>query len=78
MENMTTTALLNVLPDPVLLIDAEKQILAANIAAKNLLGDQIEGRTLTLALRHPDILDAVDEVLNGRRPYPPFTESAEH
>ena len=65
MENMTTTALLNVLPDPVLLIDAEKQILAANIAAKNLLGDQIEGRTLTLALRHPDILDAVDEVLNG-------------
>ena len=65
METTATTAILHVLPDPVLLIDAEKQILVANIAAKNLLGDQIEGRALTLALRHPDILDAVDEVLNG-------------
>ena len=65
METTATTAILHVLPDPVLLIDAEKQILAANVAAKNLLGDQIEGRALTLALRHPDILDAVDEVLNG-------------
>ncbi len=65
METTATTAILHVLPDPVLLIDAEKRILAANIAAKNLLGDQIEGRALTIALRHPDILDAVDEVLNG-------------
>ena len=65
METTATTAILHVLPDPVLLIDAEKQILVANIAAKNLLGDQIEGRELTLTLRHPDILDAVDEVLNG-------------
>ena len=65
METTATTAILHALPDPVLLIDAEKQILAANVAAKNLLGDQIEGRALTLALRHPDILDAVDEVLNG-------------
>ena len=65
METTATYAILHILPDPVLLIDAEKQILAANIAAKNLLGDQIEGRALTLALRHPDILDAVDEVLNG-------------
>ena len=65
METTATYAILHILPDPVLLIDAEKQILAANSAAKNLLGDQIEGRALTLALRHPDILDAVDEVLNG-------------
>lgn len=65
MEATATTAILHVLPDPVLLIDSEKQVLAANIAAKNLLGDQIEGRALTLTLRHPDILDALDEVLNG-------------
>ena len=65
METTATNAILHALPDPVLLIDAEKQILAANIAAKNLLGDQIEGGALTLALRHPDILDAVDEVLTG-------------
>ena len=65
METTATTAILHALPDPVLLIDAEKQILAANVAAKNLLGDQIEGRALTSALRHPDILDAVDEVLTG-------------
>ena len=65
METTATTAILHVLPDPVLLIDAEKQILAANIAAKNLLGNQLEGRALALALRHPDVLDAVDEVLNG-------------
>jgi two-component system phosphate regulon sensor histidine kinase PhoR len=65
METTTTTAILHVLPDSVLLIDAEKQILVANIAAKNLLGDRIEGGTLTLALQHPNILDAVNEVLNG-------------
>lgn len=65
METTATAAILQALPDPVLLIDGEKTILTANDAAKDLLGAQIEGRSLALALRHPEVLDAVNDVLGG-------------
>lgn len=65
MEASATTAILHALPDPVLLLDTEKRVVAANKAAKELLGAQIEGRSLAMAIRHPDVLDAVNEVLEG-------------
>ncbi|MEL0112801.1 MAG: histidine kinase dimerization/phospho-acceptor domain-containing protein, partial [Rickettsiales bacterium] len=65
MEASATTAILHALPDPVLLLDIEKRVVAANKAAKELLGAQIEGRSLAMAIRHPDVLDAVNEVLKG-------------
>ncbi len=65
METAATATILQALPDPVLLIDGEKTIVTANDAAKNLLGAQIEGRSLALALRQPEVLDAVNDVLGG-------------
>jgi len=65
MDASATTAILHALPDPVLLLDTEKRVVAANKAAKELLGAQIEGRSLAMAIRHPDVLDAVNEVLKG-------------
>lgn len=66
MATTVTTAILHALPEPVLLLDDQKVILAANSAAKDLLGGQIEGRSLAMALRQPEILDAVNDVLAGR------------
>ena len=65
METAAAAAILKALPNPVLLIDSEKTIVTANDAAKNLLGAEIEGRTLALALRQPEVLDAVNDVLGG-------------
>ncbi|MBL93821.1 MAG: two-component sensor histidine kinase [Magnetovibrio sp.] len=65
MTTVATAAILQALPDPVLLIDGKKTIVSANDAAKNLLGAQIEGRSLVLALRQPEVLDAVNDVLGG-------------
>jgi len=52
MDASATTAILHALPDPVLLLDTEKRVVAANKAAKELLGAQIEGRSLAMAIRH--------------------------
>ena len=65
METVATAAILKALSNPVLLIDGENTIVTANDAAKTLLGDEIEGRTLALALRQPEVLDAVKDVLGG-------------
>ncbi len=56
---------LNGLPDPLLLLDGEGVIRRANPAARQLLGPRVEGRPLAKVLRHPDLLQAVDRVLNG-------------
>ena len=63
MEIATTMVILDALPNPVLLLDSQKTIVAANSAAKELLGAEIEGRSLAIALRHPEILDAVNAVI---------------
>ncbi|MFC7536530.1 sensor histidine kinase [Sphingomonas sp. GCM10030256] len=51
-------ALLNALEEPALLVSGE-QTLAANPAATRLLGSQIAGRDLRLAVRHPRVLELV-------------------
>ena len=63
MEIATTMVILDALPNPVLLLDSQKTIVAANSAAKEFLGAEIEGRSLAIALRHPEILDAVNAVI---------------
>ena len=65
MDTPATTAVLDALPDPVLLLDSTKSIVAANQSARDLLGNQIKGRSLALAIRDPEVLDAVNEVLSG-------------
>lgn len=60
-----TTRILDAFPAPVLLIDEDCNVTEANKAAKELFGNDIEDRSLTLALRHPAALDAVAHAVAG-------------
>lgn len=57
--------IIQLLPEPVMLLDAARRVVAANPAAKALFAAPAEGRNLAYALRHPALLDAVDEVIGG-------------
>jgi two-component system phosphate regulon sensor histidine kinase PhoR len=68
-------AVVESLPDPVLVITArdaldlaDRRIAFANLAARELLRLQGEGMSLVSAIRHPRVLEAVDESLFGRMP----------
>lgn len=50
---------LNGLADPALVLDFRRQVVAANPAARELFGQQIEGRDIRLILRQPEILSAI-------------------
>jgi len=58
-------AVLSALPEPLLLIDAERRIVSANPSALDLLGPRLAGRDLGAALRVPAVLEATDAVLAG-------------
>ena len=51
-------------PDAVILVDAERRIVFVNEAASSLFNSTIIGRDLSISVRHPSVLAAVDEVLN--------------
>ena len=60
------------LPDPVLVVSAQnaedpadRRLVFANAAARDLLRIQTEGGPLVAAIRHPRVLEAVDEALFG-------------
>jgi len=53
------------LPDPVILLDGEREVRAANLAAKELFDSRMVGVDLALSLRHPTVLSCVDAVLSG-------------
>ena len=53
------------LPEPMLLLGANRRIVRANEAAVQLLGDRLVDRDLAGALRHPAVLTAADAVLRG-------------
>jgi two-component system phosphate regulon sensor histidine kinase PhoR len=57
--------LLAEIPDPLLLVDADKRLLLANPAAEELYGNATTGRDLVSILRKPELLEAVDRVLGG-------------
>lgn len=65
LQSTTADAILNALPDPVLLLDGTRTIARANFAARKFFGNDIVGNDLTAALRHPTVLQAADEVLGG-------------
>ena len=58
--------ILNALTEPVFLVNAGRQITHANEAAETLFGGGLAGRNLVHAIRHPDALDSVEEVLRGK------------
>lgn len=51
--------LLEGLPDPALLIDADARIVSSNAAARRQMQFEARGQYLTSILRHPDVLEAV-------------------
>ncbi|MFN8720954.1 MAG: ATP-binding protein [Rhodospirillales bacterium] len=61
-------AILEALHDPLLLLGSDRQVRRANAAARDLLGDRLDGRDLAATLRNPQLLDAVDQVLAGGPP----------
>ena len=59
------TEILTTFPDPLLLINARREIVDANAAARELFGESLVRRDLSVAIRNPGILDAADGVLRG-------------
>ncbi len=53
------------LPDPLLLVDENKRLRLANAAAEELYGNVSAGRDLVSIMRQPELLEAVDRVLEG-------------
>ena len=58
-------ALLEALPDPLILVGAGRRVRLANQAARGLLGERVGDGDLALTLRHPEVTAAVDAVLGG-------------
>jgi len=57
--------LLDQLPDPVILLNDAREIVAINRHARDVLGIGATGRDLALSLRHPAVLAAVETVSSG-------------
>lgn len=60
-----TPSWLDGLPDPILVITADRRIAAVNGLATTLLGPGLIGRPLSLVLRDPEVIAAVEAVVNG-------------
>ena len=58
-------AILEAIPEPLILVDRERRVVRANAAARVLFGDSVAGRDLDTVLRYPDVLDAAEEYLAG-------------
>jgi two-component system, OmpR family, phosphate regulon sensor histidine kinase PhoR len=59
------TAVLDALPDPLLLIGEDRSVVSANRAAVQLFGQRTTARRLEASLRDPGVLTAVDQALQG-------------
>ena len=58
---------IDVLPDPVLLIAQDRTVTRANRSARDLTGISLAGHDLASVVRNPELLDAVDAVLEGAK-----------
>jgi len=55
--------LLERFPDPVVVVGADRHVVAANQAAREFLPADYFGRDLAMALRHPEVLELVDAAI---------------
>lgn len=53
------------LPQPLILLNADRQIVRTTAGAREIMGDAVAGRDLSSILRAPEVLEAVDRVLGG-------------
>src|SRR5215475_7459349 len=56
-------AIIDGLPDPLIAVDRQRRIVRTNRAALMLLGPTLPDRDLSTALRHPELLAAIDSLL---------------
>lgn len=56
---------IDAVPEPLLVLDGDRRIAHANLAAEQLFEGEIVGRDLVEVLRHPGVLEGVVEVLSG-------------
>jgi two-component system phosphate regulon sensor histidine kinase PhoR len=56
-------ALVEAIPDPFMLVDADGRVVAANAAARRLFADRMTGEHLSQQIRAPSILEAIGEVI---------------
>src|SRR5437868_11765384 len=56
-------AIVDGLPDPLIAVDRQRRIVRTNLAAVALLGPVGSERDLSMAMRHPQLLSAVDSLL---------------
>ena len=54
------------LPEPLLLLDADRNIVRANRAAAALLGGEPAGRHIAASLRNPALIEAVEQTIAGQ------------
>ncbi|WP_142849141.1 ATP-binding protein [Telmatospirillum sp. J64-1] len=54
------------LPDPLFMIDAERRVVRANLAARQLFGREDLGRDLAAVMRDPAVLEACDQIIAGQ------------
>lgn len=59
-------AILDGIERPILTFDVRRRLEFMNLAAKSLFGSGLEGRDVAAALRHPDVLQAVDRSVHDR------------
>jgi two-component system phosphate regulon sensor histidine kinase PhoR len=57
---------LEAVPLAVLVVDRRRDILWANDRTRQLLGEAVAGRSLMGVLRHPPLIDALDQVMGGQ------------
>ncbi len=58
-------AIINALPEPVLLVDRANKLLAGNVAAAAIFGRLRVNESISLTLRNPQIVDAVGKAASG-------------
>ncbi|MBF0250416.1 MAG: PAS domain-containing protein, partial [Alphaproteobacteria bacterium] len=64
-DTTLASVILDALPDAVVLLDGQRRVVAANLAATQLLGDGVHGRDLCMTLRHPDAQRALKDTVAG-------------
>ena len=66
-DTTLASVILDALPDPVLLLDKHRRVVAANRAADELLGAAIHGRDICLVMRQPHIQDTLKNTVAGQQ-----------
>jgi len=64
-DTAVAATILDALPDPVLLLDGRRRVIAANQSADDMFDGLARDRDFAASLRHPEALGAIDDVLSG-------------